>query len=61
MKKTKKILVTGTALLDEKGKYKLTLKSDETKLLRILQQRITGEFPFTIPIKLKSNSQDKIG
>lgn len=51
--------MTGTALLDEKGKYKLTLKSDETKLLRILQQRTTGEFPFTIPIKLKSDSQDK--
>ncbi|KZE04208.1 putative spore germination protein [Bacillus mycoides] len=59
VKKKNKIWVTGTALLDEKGKYKLTLKSDETKLLRILQQRTTGEFPFTIPIKLKSDSQDK--
>ncbi|MEK7019271.1 Ger(x)C family spore germination protein [Bacillus sp. FSL R9-9410] len=59
MKKTKKIFVTGTALLDEKGRYKLTLKSDENKLLRILQQGTTGEYSFTIPIKLKSNSQDK--
>ncbi|ARC32617.1 Ger(x)C family spore germination protein [Bacillus toyonensis] len=59
MKKTKKIFVTGTALLDEKGRYKLTLKYDENKLLRILQQRTAGDFPFTIAIKLKSNSQDK--
>lgn len=51
--------MTGTALLDEKGQYKLTLKYDENKLLRILQQRTTGDFPFTIAIKLKSNSQDK--
>lgn len=51
--------MTGTALLDEKGKYKLTLKPDENKLLRILQQGTTGEFSFTVPIKLNSDSQDK--
>ncbi|PRT14454.1 Ger(x)C family spore germination protein [Bacillus toyonensis] len=59
VKKKNKIWVTGTALLDEKGRYKLTLKPDENKLLRILQQGTTGEFPFTIPIKLNSNSHDK--
>lgn len=51
--------MTGTALLDEKGKYKLTLKPDENKLLRILQQGTAGELPFTVPIKLNSDSQDK--
>lgn len=59
MKKTNQIWVTGTALLDEKGRYKLTLKPDENKLLRILQQGTTGEFPFTIPIKIRPDSQDK--
>ncbi|MGE6314141.1 Ger(x)C family spore germination protein [Bacillus cereus] len=59
MKKNNKIFVIGTALLDEKGRYKLTLQSDENKLLRILQQGTTGEFSFTIPIKLKSDSQNK--
>ncbi|PEC22813.1 Ger(x)C family spore germination protein [Bacillus cereus] len=59
VKKKNKIWVTGTALLDEKGRYKLTLKPDENKLLRILQQGTTGEFSFTMPIKLKSDSQDK--
>ncbi|MBE5107924.1 Ger(x)C family spore germination protein, partial [Bacillus thuringiensis] len=59
MRKKNRIWVTGTDLLDEKGRYKLTLKPDENKLLRILQQRTTGEFSFTVPIKLKSGSQDK--
>ncbi|PFN20374.1 Ger(x)C family spore germination protein [Bacillus cereus] len=59
MKKNNKIFVIGTALLDEKGRYKLTLQSDENKLLRILQHGTTGEFSFTIPIKLKPDSQEK--
>ncbi|MGA4464183.1 Ger(x)C family spore germination protein [Bacillus bombysepticus] len=59
MKKKNRIWVTGTELLDEKGRYKLTLEPDENKLLRILQQRTTGEFSFTMPIKLESDSQDK--
>ncbi|MEI4799821.1 Ger(x)C family spore germination protein [Bacillus sp. NPDC077411] len=59
MKKKNKLWLTGTALLDEKGRYKFTLKSDENKLLRILQHETKGEFPFTIPIKLKSDNQDK--
>ncbi|MFJ8238146.1 Ger(x)C family spore germination protein [Bacillus tropicus] len=59
VKKKNKIWVTGTALLDEKGKYKLTLKPDENKLLRILQQGTAGDLSFTVPIKINSNSQDK--
>ncbi|PGQ44296.1 spore gernimation protein, partial [Bacillus thuringiensis] len=59
VKKKHKIWVTGTALLDEKGKYKLTLEPDENKLLRILQQGTAGELSFTVPIKINSNSQDK--
>jgi Ger(x)C family germination protein len=59
MKKNNKIFVIGTALLDEKGRYKLNLQSDENKLLRILQHGTTGEFSFTIPIKIKPDSQDK--
>ena len=59
MKKKKKIWLVGTALLDEEGRYKLTLTSDENKLLRILQHENKGEFVFTIPIKQKSNKQDK--
>ncbi|EJR27441.1 Ger(x)C family spore germination protein [Bacillus mycoides] len=59
MKKKNKIWVTGTALLDKKGRYKLTLKPDENKLLRILQQGNTGDFSFTMPIKIKADSQDK--
>lgn len=59
MKKTNKIFVVGTALLDEKGRHKLTLTSAENKLLRILQQETSGEFSFTVPIELKSDSKDK--
>jgi Ger(x)C family germination protein len=59
LKKNNKIFVIGTALLDEKGRYKLTLQPAENKLLRILQKRTTGEFSFTVPIKLKSDSQNK--
>ncbi|PEA53196.1 spore gernimation protein [Bacillus pseudomycoides] len=59
MKKKKKLWLAGTALLDENGRYKLTLKSDENKLLRILQHETKGEFPFTIPIKIKSDNHDK--
>ncbi len=59
MKKKNKVWVTGTALLDENGRYKLTLTPDENRLLRILQHENKGEFPFTIAIKPKSDKQDK--
>lgn len=41
------VRVTGTALLDEEGRYKLTVDPDENKLLRILQNRPKGVFSFT--------------
>lgn len=39
--------MTGTALLDEEGKYKLSIGEEENRLLRILQQQTKGEFQFT--------------
>ncbi|NEW05737.1 Ger(x)C family spore germination protein [Paenibacillus sp. SYP-B3998] len=42
-----KLIVTGTALLEESGKYKFSIGPDETRLLRILQDETKGEFPFT--------------
>ncbi|OIK13007.1 spore gernimation protein [Bacillus sp. MUM 116] len=59
MKKNNKIMLTGTALLDEKGLYKLTIKPHENKLLRILQNKKRGDFPFTITVPLKPNGQEK--
>ncbi|WP_139490259.1 Ger(x)C family spore germination protein [Brevibacillus dissolubilis] len=47
LRKDGKILVTGTALLDELGRYKLSIGPDENKLLHILQNNIKGEFSFT--------------
>lgn len=59
MKKDGKIMLTGTALLDEKGRYKLSIKPHENKLMRILQHKKKGDFPFTISVPLKSNSREK--
>lgn len=59
MKKKNRVWVTGTALLDEKGRYKLTLTPDENRLLRILQHENKGEFLFTLPIKPKSDDHNK--
>lgn len=59
MKKNSKIMLTGTALLDEKGLYKLTINPHENKLLRILQNKKRGDFPFTISVPLKPNGHDK--
>ncbi|HDX9578553.1 TPA: Ger(x)C family spore germination protein [Bacillus pseudomycoides] len=59
MKKKKKIWLTGTALLDQKGKYKLTLKPDENRLLRILQHKNKGEFLFTIATNPKADDSNK--
>ncbi|PEZ09005.1 spore gernimation protein [Bacillus sp. AFS018417] len=59
MKKKNRVWVTGTALLDEKGRYKLTLTPDENSLSRILQHENKGEFLFTLAIKPKSNDRNK--
>lgn len=48
LKKDGQIAVTGTALLNRNGTYKLSLNTDQTKLLRILSQETDGLFPFTI-------------
>ncbi|MGG2063966.1 Ger(x)C family spore germination protein [Bacillus sp. S14(2024)] len=59
MKKKKRVWLTGTALLDAKGRYKLTLTPDESMLLRILQNENKGEFPFTLAIKPKPGERNK--
>ncbi|WP_028402640.1 Ger(x)C family spore germination protein [Ectobacillus panaciterrae] len=59
MKKTNKIKLTGSALLDEQGRYKLTITPHENKLLRIMQHQKKGEFPFTIAVPLQSHDRDK--
>ncbi|MDQ6597698.1 Ger(x)C family spore germination protein [Bacillus salipaludis] len=59
MKKNSKIMLTGTALLDENGLYKLTIKPHENKLLRILQNKKRGDFPFTLSVPLEPNGQEK--
>ncbi|MFD3449389.1 Ger(x)C family spore germination protein [Microbacteriaceae bacterium 4G12] len=59
MKKTNKIWLTGSALLDEKGRYKMTISSHESKLLRILQDKTQGEFSFTIGMKPQSEDGKK--
>ncbi|WP_339206192.1 Ger(x)C family spore germination protein [Paenibacillus sp. FSL K6-3182] len=50
MKKDGQITVTGTALLDHSGKYKLTLDINETKLLKILQGEKGGVFSFSLKL-----------
>lgn len=45
--KDKEIMIKGTALLDEAGKYKLSIREDENRLLRLLQNKKGGEFYFT--------------
>jgi hypothetical protein len=59
MKKTNKIKLTGSALLDEKGRYKLTITPNENKLIRIMQNQKKGEFPFTIAGPLTSDDRNK--
>ncbi|MDP7981110.1 Ger(x)C family spore germination protein [Bacillus sp. WLY-B-L8] len=59
MKKKNRVWVTGTALLDQKSRYKLTLTPDENRLLRILQHENKGEFLFTLALKPKSDDRNK--
>ncbi|WP_248930987.1 Ger(x)C family spore germination protein [Paenibacillus hamazuiensis] len=47
MRKDGRLIVTGSALLDEAGRYKLSIGPDENRLLRIIQHETKGEFPFT--------------
>ncbi|MGO0060126.1 Ger(x)C family spore germination protein [Brevibacillus fluminis] len=41
------VLVVGTALFEEGGKYAFSIGADENKLLRILKNKLKGEFGFT--------------
>ncbi|RNB90474.1 Ger(x)C family spore germination protein [Brevibacillus fluminis] len=41
------VMVVGTALFEEGGRYAFTIGADETKLLRILQNKLKGDFGFT--------------
>lgn len=50
LKKDGQIILTGSALLAQSGKYKLSLNSDETQLLRIMQHETSGEFTFSIHV-----------
>lgn len=56
IEKKEDLLITGTALLDKRGKHVLSISSEENKLLRILQDETQGEFTFTLthPVKTKS-------
>lgn len=47
LRKDDRLINTGTALLDEEGEFKLSIGSEENRLLRILQHETEGEFPFT--------------
>ncbi len=47
LRKGKRLNVTGSVLLDEQGKFRLSIGADENKLLRILQHETGGEFSFT--------------
>ncbi|MCR8644695.1 Ger(x)C family spore germination protein [Paenibacillus sp. N1-5-1-14] len=42
------VRVTGTGLLDSKGRYVTTVGPNETKMIYMLQKRLSGKFPFTI-------------
>ncbi|MGO4179778.1 Ger(x)C family spore germination protein [Paenibacillus sp. MCAF9] len=55
MKKDNLIRVTGTALLDHSGKYKLTLDRNQSKLLKILQDETGGVFSFTLSLPQQPN------
>ncbi|KPV60829.1 hypothetical protein QJ48_03405 [Paenibacillus sp. A3] len=48
LKFNKELEVMGTALLDNKGKYKGSLNQQESSLLLILQRRTVDEVPFNI-------------
>jgi len=59
IKKTDKVYVNGSVLLDEEDKYVLTITPYENKLLRILQHENNGDYPFTIELPSISNKVDK--
>ncbi|RKN64875.1 Ger(x)C family spore germination protein [Paenibacillus ginsengarvi] len=63
LKKDGKIKITGTALLDEQGRYKLSLDERENRLLRILQNHKDGDYSFTLSMPeaaAKKGKMDKL-
>ncbi|MBU5444880.1 Ger(x)C family spore germination protein [Paenibacillus sp. MSJ-34] len=48
--KGRDIQILGTALLDDREKYKLTISSTETKLLNMMKQPGKGAFPLTLQL-----------
>jgi Ger(x)C family germination protein len=59
LKKNDKLSLKGSVLLDEKDTYKLKISPNENKLLRILQHKTKGEFPFTVVLPSESNKKEK--
>ncbi|WP_163859355.1 Ger(x)C family spore germination protein [Paenibacillus elgii] len=56
LKLSEEFEVTGTALLDNKGKYKGSLNQQESSSLLILQRRTAGEVPFNIHVPHEQKS-----
>ncbi|MCP1307505.1 Ger(x)C family spore germination protein [Paenibacillus tyrfis] len=56
LKLNKELEVTGTALLDNKGKYKGSLNQQESAMLLILQRRTVDEVPFNIHVPHEQKS-----
>ena len=59
LKKNDKLSLKGSVLLDEKDKYKIIISPNENKLLRILQHKTKGDFPFTVELPSESNNKEK--
>lgn len=55
MEKTDRIVVKGTSLLDHTGKYKFSLDTNESKLLKLLQDETGGVFSFTLRLLEQPN------
>jgi Ger(x)C family germination protein len=53
------IAVTGTALLDQNGKYVTSLNREETALLLLLQQDLTHPIPLTFRLKSLKGKPDE--
>jgi len=58
IRKEENLIVTGTALLDADGLYRLSIGPNENKLLALLSKHRKGDFPFTI--KLESQKKGAV-
>lgn len=57
LRKEKRLMITGTALVDETGKYRLSIGPEETMLLRMLQNEKGGDFSFTFRAQFQPDGQ----